>query len=228
MKCIFAILSSVFIVLGIFVSPGESAIITLNPAVDTYVDWGENAIAHGSNGELSVGTYYTNLKNRARRILMNFDLSGVPDEVEITSAELSLYAYSDNKTGNYPVRIGGMKIPVTNSLTANDIYSTTWNTNHWGESSAIVGTGWKTWNLLETGEWDYATDLGDNSLDLYLKYANETAFHDYTLFHSMEWDGGSPNYPVLSIEYAVPIPGAALLLGSGLLCLFAVRRRVKG
>jgi hypothetical protein len=205
-----------------FVSSGQSATLNLSPTVDTYVDWGSSSTAYGASPALSVGMY----SGKARRTLMHFDLAGIPDEAVITSAQLSLYAYFDNSSSSYPVRVGGMNIEVTNSLTANNCYSATFNWAHWGELSAVTGAGWKTWNLLQTGNWNYSGDLQDDTLDLYLKYASEPSVHDYTLFHSMNWDGGNPNYPHLAVEY-VPIPGAALLLGSGLIGLVGLRRKLR-
>jgi hypothetical protein len=214
---------SILILLGIFSSPGQSATISLNPTVDTYIDSSQGSTPYGTYSNLAVGIF----RYATRRTLMQFDLSSIPDDATITSAQLSLYAYYniDISTQSEAVRVGRFKQAVTNTMTYNSVIaSVNWG-EAWGELPDITSTGWKTWNLLQTGNWDYSVDLGDNALDLYLRYENEKYYHSWAGFYATEWGAGKPP-PQLAIEY-VPIPSAVLLLGSGLIGLIGLRRKFK-
>lgn len=221
MKKICTIIFSIFILLGIFSSPGQSSTISLNPTVDTYIDSSQGSTPYGGSTILAVGIFNT----KTRRTLMQFDLSGIPDSATIASAQLSLYAYinSDLTTVSEAVRVGRLNTAVTNTTTYSDVVaSSNWGET-WGQLSDITSNGWKTWNLLQTGNWDYSVDLLDDALDLYLGYVNESYHHSWTGFRSMDYTG---NYPILTIEY-VPIPSAVWLLGSGLIGLVGFRRKFR-
>jgi len=225
MKKFCTIILPILILLGIFSSSGQSATISLNPTVDTYIRYGSGT-PQGSSIILEVGQ----ISGWDLRTLMQFDLAGIPDDATITSAQLSLYAQNNyNVGGPRAVRVGGMNVAVTNSMTANThgSYVNFDFTNWWGELSDIASTGWKTWNLLQTGNWNYSVDLLDDTLDLYLKHTDESGnVTDHTQFRSTEWDSSPVNPPVLVIEY-VPIPGAVWLLGSGLIGIVGIRRKFK-
>ncbi len=162
------------------------------------------------------------------RTYLKFNVTAIPDNAAITSAQLYLW---DNSNAQTPINI--------NLHSTSDAWleagagSITFNNQPWAppgtanylSTTAISTTGWVSFNLLTSGKWDYAQDLADNSVSLVLVAANESTVYGGAQFKGEE-DGLNP--PRLEVTYqVVPLPPTVLLLGSGLagLALLGARRR---
>src|SRR3972149_9230475 len=77
----------------------KAEIIELSPVKDTYVDESRANRSYGTSKTLSIkdGTAY---RRKGRELLVQFDLSQFPEEAQILSAKLKLYATKKYKTNN--------------------------------------------------------------------------------------------------------------------------------
>lgn len=197
--------------------------LTLTPTVDTWVYTYIND-SHGSATELNVGRLSPNYYYY--RSFLKFDLSSIPNNSTITTADLELCAQTVVGSQNYEVFYVAGDSSVANTMT--------WSSQP-GVTTPfldieLVGTaGWMTWNLLASGTWNYGNDLADtdNFLSVRISRTNEgTASSQFAQFRSLEYSGTSYD-PRLVIEYqpyVIPIPGTVWLLGSSLLGLVGWRR----
>lgn len=197
------------------------------PIGDATVDSGDPTI-QGAEVELMVqgyadGPYSVHSK---KRTFLKFDLSEIPDDAEIISAEFGIYFFQGNEGGGLT-----MDPHAALYLVANDQWeemSITWNTKpdntagYIDDEIAMEDAGYYTWNLLsDLGEnvWSsYAVDLEDNILSLMLTTPDEEQ-NNYAKYHSRE---AADFQPYLNIVY-VPEPLTIALLGLG--GLFLRRRK---
>lgn len=104
------------------------------------------------------------------RSYLKFDLSSIPDDAVINSAELRLYSITSPNSIIKPV--------VDLNYVANDSWSETtlnwtnrpaYDANILLDSSTPGVNSWQTFNLLKNNNWVYANDLSDNYLSLIIK-----------------------------------------------------------
>lgn len=224
----------VSIVLFIFsvLGSAEASLYSQEPTDDSFVSISfpdlnfDNHDTHFLYKQLEIHAGTTPTSGIKRAYLM-FDLTEIPDNSVITHASLWLYLRSDNTGLATPVYVHQVG---DDSWNENEI---TWNNQPGSATSTTLagrtlsGNGWRDWDLMQLGLWDYASDLTDNDLSLLVKFLYEGSGSDWDKFRSREdtYSGGT-RHPYLYIEYQpIPIPAAAWLLGSGLIGLVAVRRR---
>ena len=231
MKKILLFVFTLGVVLGLSAPPGYSAIITLAPEVDTYVSSGSIGTSYGTNTSLNVGIGPNPPHNRPKyRSYLKFDLSTILDNSTINNATLELYCYyATPGSYNYELHHVANDLGVTNG--------TTWS-NQPGAASAYLDreyissdshVGWKSWDLLSVpGAWNFAADLVDGYVSVRLILDPESAhMPNMVAFHSMDYSGTSYD-PKLVIDYTpVPIPTTIFLLGSCLIGLAGIRKKLK-
>ena len=204
---------------------------------DATVDSLDSTI-RGDEGELMIqgfnlGPYSLNSK---KRTYLMFDLTQIPDEAEITSAEFGIYFFEGNGPG------GNTIDPVATLYLAEDkVNNVMWDEMSitWGNEPVNSGGSidsdkampgatpkYYTWNLL--------SDLGDDEWSLTEQEADlQDNFISFMLATSYEGENNSAKFyseeaaigvqPYLNITYAIPEPLTITLLGFG--GLFLRRRK---
>ena len=199
---------------GLFLCIGQSFADSINVSEDAYVISGSPTTTYNNTTLTtwltSTATYTTYLK---------FDLSSIPSNETITSAALNLYKYSgQGSSGTIAYYVDSDSWSET---------SLTWN-NRPGIGASIGtnsttgagSTGWLTWDLTLSPQM-----LSDQTLSIALNEATSGTNIHY--FWSQTGQSGSYK-PYLDVQTApVPIPGAIWLLGSGLIGIVGIRRKLK-
>ncbi|WAC08890.1 MAG: DNRLRE domain-containing protein [Thermodesulfobacteriota bacterium] len=173
--------------------------------------------------------YTSPTRYRIYRGFLQFDLSGIPDNAIITTAELWVY-YGGANPQNCSLYYVPSDSAVTNTMS--------WNSQPAPSGAALdeqfldMNNRWTTFNILAVPNvWNFASDLSDNLLSLLIKGC-ESSGGPYILsqFSTLEALPGTDLDPYLVIEYTVrpvPIPAALWLVGSGLIGLFGFRRKFR-
>ena len=193
---------------------------------DTYLNAGEAGVPYSSNSE-SLNTYTWPTNTAANRIVMEWDLSALPQDAIIQEATLSLYMHSYSGDDNY--EITAHKVINHNP----DISSCTWNTydstNSWtgganggeldiapAEFSTIVDktSGYKDWDITQmVQEW---VDNSSTNLGLMLNSDTTAASDSNRYFRPTEYSSQEQR-PVLIIKYSgsdiLKVPSAPSGLG---------------
>ena len=238
MKRLWIFVIATAVVLGMFICPAYSDLVTLYPIADNHVSSKYFDRNHGN------GTIYQNSLQVADATgwlegiymsFLKFDLTSIPNNSVITSANLTLYRNSGYPENHAPFSVSLYHVQNDVSVTE----SMTWNTKpvsstekldsqsiHW---PGIGGPGYfRTWNLLKTGGlWNYSSDLSDTDNLVSLCLSKDTTTLGGAVFWAKEI--GNPTVmPKLSIAYqVVPVPPTLWLLGSGLIGLVGLRRKFK-
>ena len=165
---------------------------TLNVTKDTYVTVYAPSANYGSEDTIEMeGTSST-----GRTGLFEFDISSIPSESVITSANLYLYAYERGGTG--------LTFSVNRSLSQFTENTVAWNTRPsyttTGQTSLLVNSlGWKSFDV---------NDIIQDAIDASLSYLGLTIFGDgvtgYTWFRSKEYSSSYDAY--VSVTYTAPTP----------------------
>lgn len=180
-------------------------IITLNPIDDSYVYQGAANINYGALNALYVISYVEDGGLKHRRTFLMFDLSSIPDDVEIYSATLRLNCleiYNINPASYVELR---------------QVWDDNWSEENitWLNQPTILGyansayttepvVGWMEWNILSYAAQVYQA-AGDNYMSIALQ-----CFSEYddgvmrgSVYFSKEFDGYDPE---LVITYGAPAP----------------------
>ena len=228
MKKILLFVFTLGVVLGLSAPPGYSASLTLAPEIDTYINKASAGTSYGTSDFLFAGKGASSIS--IYRSFLKFNLSEMPDNSIITNATLELYCSYTTGSGNYYYELHHV---ADNNVVTNGL---TWNTRPTTpeigpyldrELISFGTTGLKTWSLLESGIWDFATDLSDDLVSVQLIRSLEYYPGQLAGFRSLEY-GGTTYDPRLVIDYTpVPIPTTIFLLGSCLIGLAGVRKKLK-
>lgn len=178
---------------------------------------------HGSNSYIQTWTGYAG--GQRGRSYLKFPMSGLPARSEVASLTLHLYQYS----------AGGFVPQVNLYHVANDSWAEgglTWNNQPYPNPNPVdqlvdqqnIGNelGWKHFDLLANGIWDYDADVADGHLSLLLR-SNEGGDEQHT-FYSLQEDVEPGDYrPYLELTL-VPEPATLGLLSIGGLAVISRRR----
>ena len=177
------------------VGAGETAILgstkTFNPDNDAYVDQENPDINYGTSSKLIMD----NLGNRKYSYL-KFDISTIPSEKIVTSA--NLYLWCDAREGGGYTRIHAYSVEDDNWNET----TITWNNRpnlmtFLNEHSGDTLTWWN-WDVKAFVENEYGSD---RTVSICLVPGDGNKF--ITEFRSREW--GNPEYrPYLEVTYALP------------------------
>jgi hypothetical protein len=207
-----------------------AGVVTLQPVDDAHINSQQPDYPFGNDpAHIPVLEQFGYVGGPIRPLFM-FDLSSIPDDATLLSAQLTLQL-----AGIY----GGYLHPTTAWRMPNDNWveeTVTWNSyDQTGAVSVAIlppatQLGSRVWNIT-IADWTYAEDLLDNAVTFMTRfddssYGHETdGYYKANSYSSME----GPVAPTLMIEYVVPEPStmALALLGlAGLSVLF--RRSGKG
>jgi hypothetical protein len=218
------ILLGLCLALVLSAAPALADTATLIASGDTYVDESFSNIFTNYSTSGTIKVQGVQLGMADKRAYLTFDLSSIPGNYTISGATLKMYVTS--VSGAYPETVNY----IANSCNLNTA-TVTWASqlDYVPQLLATTNTpaanNWETWNLLPA--WNPATDLANGKLSLVIM----TDEYNFTLNTYASCEGDPAYRPQLELTYtdppAVPIPGAAMLLGSGLLGLVALGWRRK-
>ncbi len=186
------------------ISVARQVVIQPGPGVgmDTFVFNYSQSKNYGTRKDLQVGTDKHIGMHFTARALLQYDLSSIPQNAVIVSADLSLYQHR-NVDGE------AFNVSAHQIITPWDYLMATWNNQpHYaktalGTKSVTPGvTQWVSWNIRSLVQ-DWVSGSTDNH-GLVLKKANELAYTQYSaIFFSSRAD--SPGVrPRLDITYYLP------------------------
>ncbi len=128
--------------------PAISAEVTLNPVADTYVFEGAPDTNFGADATLRTGECVACFVPGRERILLRFDLTGLPPNAVISQATLRLY-----QEGSWSWGLSSVNLSVRRVIHPWEELSATWNdrpliTNaSFASTTSGTGTGWRTWDV---------------------------------------------------------------------------------
>ena len=201
--------------------------ITIIPSDDVFITYSEQWPYEHVNmnynnyqilflGEFNYG-YYTKYRS-----LLKFDLSSIPSNAIVTSASLNIYPYGgDSNTPLVELHRMSNDNWEEGTITWNNAptsFTTLFSPNLIDTQVFDLSGNPISWNLFPN--WDISEDLMDGEVTFLLR----VPINNIAEFKSKEYAGYSP---YLSIEYStpVPVPGAVILVGTGLFLLFWQHRR---
>jgi hypothetical protein len=155
-------------------SSGSASVITIQPdeasGYDTYINSNGGNLNFGTNVALLVGGDAT-LANRPKRALIKVSLSGVPTNIDVLSAQLSVYCTAENDTSDQTLNINKALIEWFEgdqsqglSLGGSSFYYRVYNTIGWTDgvdggkpgtdytaaaTSSVVVSGINTWYTFD-------------------------------------------------------------------------------
>lgn len=183
---------------------------------DTYVISTTPNFSYGSSSNLSANRYLSGAQYVS---YLKFDLQGILASEALASARLCLYANDGAGTGG-----------TTAYFVSDDTWQETMTyTSRPSVSTVVLGSNaasgadsintWQYWDLALTPEM-----VSNGFLSIALAGAAPSSSDNRHRFNSSE---AKANHPYLLVETSpVPLPPAAWLLGSGLVGLIGVRRRL--
>jgi len=208
-----------------------------HPIADAMVNSAVPFANYGSDDTLWVQGSAAVLGSK-RMSYLKFDLSSIPDDAIITSAEFGIYFYERNGGG-----IGGWIAPEVSLHRVSDDTWTEGGINYNNQPAILTPgsisdpfvdilqpqqPGYLTWDLLiptspplYSWQSDYSSDLVDNYVSFLIQPA-ELDKNQWAKF----WSKENTYQPYLKIEY-IPEPATVALLGFGALSLLRRKRRAK-
>ena len=221
MKKILLFVFTLVVVLGLSAPPGYSASITLNPIIDTFAYEGEPNTPQSGWEHLFAGR-----TSHTSRSFLKFDLISIPDDHFIANATLELFCDIAYGSANYKLHHVASDNLVTNGLTWNNQPAV----GSYLDEVTISDTGLKSWDLFASGDWNSAADLNDDDgfVSVRLSRLNDLTGTQYAAFHNRNYTAWDHVPPKLVIDYTpVPIPTTIFLLGSCLIGLAGIRKKLK-
>jgi alpha-tubulin suppressor-like RCC1 family protein/fibronectin type 3 domain-containing protein len=175
-------------------------------AADSYLNQQSTSTNYGTATSVSV----MSRTGMARRVPVQFDLSGIPANSTINSATLELYAttVSGSQTLNVH-RISGSWLENTVTWANQPSYDST------ADSSIAGGTaaGWKIWDVTSlVQEWIDGTSANYGFL---VKCSTETGPTSISYTFASKENATTANRPILRINYASPVSWDCGYVGSG-------------
>jgi RHS repeat-associated protein len=190
--------------------PGRVFPVYVDPAVtfagadetrnDTFVAKGDSAY-HYADNHLDASAFAT---GAARRALINFNLSSIPNGSAINSALLQAYQWQNSSGGNFTMNCQ----PVVGSWG----YNATW-ANSFGNGSVAIGSGgdykavpaganqYVIWNMTNAVQGWFDGSMANNGFVLYAN--NESAVCQHS-FWSAEYTAWTTRQPHLVVDYTLP------------------------
>ena len=200
----------------VFSCRSYGSVYNLSLCEDTYVISTTPNFSYGSSSNLSVNRYLTGAQYVS---YLRFDLRDIPASEAVASARLFLYA-------NDGAGMGGTDA----YFVSDDTWQETMTyTSRPSVGPAVLGSN-ATSGPSATGTWQYwdlalTPEMIANGLLSIALTANPPSSSDNR--HRFNSSEAKTNHPYLVVETSpVPLPPAAWLLGSGLVGLIGVRRRI--
>lgn len=211
------------------ISPALAYTVTLSPIADAFVNEGSPNTTYNLD--------YLNVSNSAntpdedRWVYVKYDLSGLPNDADVSMAYINWYTYGVTADANAPERDVNFFHVIDDGWSETSI---TWNNKPSHDDymrfiySPGLAPGWKKgyidYDAAGFDNWNESVDLVDDYLSVVMQCTDDN-FYRSIAGYSQNLSAG----PELYVEYttAVPIPGAVWLLGSGLIGMFGARRKFK-
>lgn len=211
-------------VCSVAASCAHGALVYLPVTQNAVISYGEPDQVFLDAGVLSVSSFTYPV-----RVLLQADLSSIPEDAQITSASLHLFIQGTDTS------------PIAVDRAVNDSWlqsSVTWRNYYASGSQSLVDTAspassnaYTSWSL---DSLDFSQDLADKSLTLVLRQANEGDgyYRQSTMYsrltpniNNLSGLADSEIRPYLELTYAVPEPAAIGLLAPASLVLCRRRSR---
>lgn len=201
------------------ITPLSSAtVFNLQPTEDTWINSVAPDATNGADVELRMLGWFD---IGARRPLLKFDLSSVPDDSTVLSAQLTLQQlrFGAGSWTGFPANV--WRMPDDNWVEE----TATWgNYNQTGGTDVAVlqpphSDGPRTWDI-RIADWNYTQDLSDNAVTFQMRWGDELSQHLKDIFYSSK---EGTVVPVLTLN-AVPEPATLAVLSLGVLAFLRKRK----
>lgn len=227
------VLGCVLILFGLIWVPCSVIAATISATDDVgvgrYIYWPEPNYTYYDNESdwrMSTGSYYGSSNNYHYLSYLQFDLSEISDDFDLSSAVLNLYIFS-----------GGTQSPYVYYIPDDswDESSINWNNRPSTGGQIAEQVNWDDypdyeWVEIPLINWDYQTDLNDDTLSIVLAPWASGGYGPTTYYATQDYSDGSfvATLDLTGDDTApVPEPATMLLLGSGLIGLAGFGRRFK-
>ena len=174
--------------------------ITIASIADTFINSGDNTVNYFTDNTIIV--YVAPADTVADRIIMQVDISSIPDNVTITNSTLNIYLGSHQGSGgDNPMRMRAYRI----SGTLPAVSTVTWDNftgtleSYESETNVPLTAGWVQVDITKMMQYAY-----ENSVDLYLALDAQGVQDTNRTFYSADYPTSTLR-PEVVVNYVYPV-----------------------